>query len=264
MAVQVAVFFCIWIVDRASPEAVILGWGAGAVMGAIVGLRMQSGSYSWPGVREWFAHSRSLSGWMAAQVLVSQLGGQATVLGISAVVGLSALGHLRASQTLLAPLAVVLAVASTIMLPELAAYSRDHLDRLRWAVRRVAVASLIGSGIYASAVLLTDGMLLPSIFGRAFAEGTDLVFPIALAAVAQALAVSPGLGSRALAQGRAVFATQVTATVVGLPVILFLGWRLGMHGAAWGFCAQSVVLCAASWLTYTNALRTQERVATVP
>jgi O-antigen/teichoic acid export membrane protein len=264
MFVQVVGFLCIWIFGRASPEAILLAWGAGAGMGALVGLRMQAGNYSLPGVREWFAHSRSLSGWMGAQVLVSQISAQATVLGISAVVGLSALGQLRASQTLLAPLAMIFAVASTVLLPELAAYARGHLDRLRWAVRRVAIGALVGSGMYAFAVLVTDRVLLQSIFGRAFAEGADLVFPIALAAVAQALAVSPGLGSRALARGRAVFATQVAATAMGLPLILFLGWRLGVRGAAWGFCAQSVVLCAASWLTYASALRKQERVATIP
>jgi hypothetical protein len=81
--------------------------------------------------------------------------------------------------------------------------------------------------------------------------------PVAISLVLQASAVGPGLGSRTLLAGRAVFVTQAVATLVGIALVAVLASRYGAVGAAWGIAGEGACLTLMSWLTFSRALSTR-------
>jgi O-antigen/teichoic acid export membrane protein len=82
-----------------------------------------------------------------------------------------------------------------------------------------------------------------------------LLVPVAVSVLIQGAAVSSGWGVRALHARWAVFVSQVTAVVVGIPITIILTARWGALGAAWGLTLQVFVLSVVSWWCIAIALR---------
>jgi len=237
---------------------ILAAWGAGGLAGAVPGLALLRPRPRPVGLLGWLRHTKRLSGGTTAQVLLSQGAGQVGILAISAVAGLGALGGLRAAQLLLSPATLALASLTLILLPDLGGNGGANLGRIR---RRAGVASALGASIVLSyfSVILLWPRAFTLVFGERFGLYGPLVPLAGAAALAQGLAVGPGLGVRALREGRAVFLTQAAAVAVGMPVTIAAAARWGATGAAAGVAAQSAILCFASWLTYLGALRGLER-----
>jgi O-antigen/teichoic acid export membrane protein len=237
---------------------ILAAWGAGGLAGAVLALVLLRPRPRPAALPLWLRATKRLSGGMTAQVLLSQGAGQVGILAISAVAGLGALGGLRAAQLLLSPATLALAALTPLLLPDLRGNVGPDLRRMR---QRAGLASALGASIvlgYFGVVLLWP-RTFTLVFGEHFGLYGTLVPFAGLAALAQGLAVGPGLGVRALGEGRAVFLTQAAAVAVGMPVTIAAAARWGATGAAAGLAAQSAVLCLASWLTYLGALRGVER-----
>jgi len=237
---------------------ILAAWGAGGLAGAIPGLALLRPRPRPVGLLRWLRHTKRLSAGATAQVLLSEGAGQVGILAISAVAGLGALGGLRAAQLLLSPASLALTALTPLLLPDLSGNVGPDLRRIRGGA---GLASTLGASIvlgYFGVVLLWP-QAFTLIFGEPFGVYGALVPFAGLAALAQGVAVGPGLGVRALGEGKAVFLTQAAAVAVGMPVTIVAAARWGAAGAAAGLAAQSAVLCLASWLTYLGALRGLER-----
>ena len=237
-----------------SAWGILAAWGAGGLAGAVLALVLLGPRPRPVALPLWLRATKGLSGGTTAQVLLSQGAGQVSILAISAVAGLGALGGLRAAQLLLSPATLALAALTPLLLPDLGGDGGLDPSRVR---RRAGLASTLGASIvlgYFGVVLLWP-QAFTLIFGEPFGVYGALVPFAGLAALAQGVAVGPGLGVRALGEGKAVFLTQATAVGVGMPVTIVAAARWGAAGAAAGLAAQSAVLCLASWLTYLGAVR---------
>ena len=237
-----------------SAWGILAAWGAGGLAGAVLALVLLRPRPRPVALPRWLRATKGLSGGTTAQVLLSQGAGQVSILAISAVAGLGALGGLRAAQLLLSPATLALAALTPLLLPDLGGDGGLDPSRVR---RRAGLASTLGASIvlgYFGVVLLWP-QAFTLIFGEPFGVYGALVPFAGLAALAQGVAVGPGLGVRALGEGKAVFLTQATAVAVGMPVTIVAAARWGAAGAAAGLAAQSAVLCLASWLTYLGAVR---------
>lgn len=237
---------------RETPASVLAAWGFGALAGlAAARAALRAG---WGSLRRWFARTGRLSAWQGLQAGLVQLVSQLTVLGVGLVAGVGTLGALRAGQLVIAPLGVALAAVPLAVLPRLglrASQSRVRSLSLRRAVRRLTFAVGTLGIAYGGAVVAGRELWLGLLLGPRFQQLGTILLPFALAAAAQAWAVPPGVGNRARGAGRAVFLTQLLGSAAGLPLVLALAARWGASGAAWGMSAGSVVLCLASWATYS-------------
>lgn len=248
------------LMGTSSPASVVVVWGVGCFAGAAYAIVRVRPRLRFEIVRKWSRDSKKLGPWIAAQVFVSQFAIQLTVVGIGAVAGLRALGAVRAAQVIWGPLAMLMAVVPNFVLRDLSELTEAR--RFKDFRRRVMQTAAATSGIAAAYLIglyVTRNFSLRVLFGDDFAEFGFLILPIGTVGLMQAVAVAPGIGSRALSAGRAVFVTQLAASAVGLPVILWLANTMGSKGAAWGMVLQSVVLCSTSWLLYFSALRSAER-----
>jgi O-antigen/teichoic acid export membrane protein len=239
------------------PATLLLAWGAGAAAGLLVLVPVWRPRVEARPSWKWIRQTRALSGWLGAQVLFAQGAGQLTLVAIAAAAGLGALGGVRAAQALVSPLALVLASLPPLVLPHLA--SHEDAEVIRRSATWISAGAGAAAAVYATALVAVGSAAMAPIFGDPFRDFGDLVYPFAVIAIAQGAAVGPGIGSRAIAAGRAVFSTQLAATALGLPAILVLSTIWGASGAAWGLAFQAVVLALAAHVTFRLAQRARLR-----
>jgi O-antigen/teichoic acid export membrane protein len=246
-----AVAIVLLLVNDGRATWLLLGaWTLGVYFGAIFSYLKLRPSPSLEAAIEWIRTTRGMTIWMAGQAILSQASVHITVVAVGVVVGLSSLGGLRAAQTLLGPLTTALAVAPGYLLPTLGLLAQSDLGAFRRLLGLITLVTTGAAVLYGFGIVLWRADLLPRVFGDGFEQFSTLTIPISCAAVAQGIAVAPGLGNRALRSGKAVFLTQFIASVAGIPLILALSARYGALGAAIGILGQMTLLACSSWILF--------------
>lgn len=253
---QGAAFILLWVSETDSPNLVLSGWSVGVFAGALASFFMLGPSLSLSRITSWVKESRGLSFWMTGQALLSQTSVHITLISVGAIAGFGSLGGLRATQAVLGPLTTALAVAPGFLLPSLSQLiNAGRLDTFKRHLWLTALVSTSAAALYGATVIAGQTRLLPTVFGEEFKAFVPLMVPISLAALAQGIAVAPGLGSRAMRAGKAVFATQLTATSLGVPLIIGLSARYGGRGAAYGLLGQMILIALVAWVTFLINVR---------
>ena len=223
--------------------AIIAAWGFGALVAASVGW-VQCGTR--PGrvrlaVHWWRAAAWRLARWLGATTVAHAVTTYATVFALAALLGSAGYGGLRAVITVFAPLTLV---GAAIALPGLPALSRALASSEREALRLAAtlgVAAIVLTAGYVLSMYLTDGRIVPAIFGSSFGEFSDLVLPIGIGQIAAAGAVGFILLLTAQQRGSAVFVSTTVGTTASLVLASALASSQGEVGAAWGLSLGSVI-----------------------
>jgi O-antigen/teichoic acid export membrane protein len=210
----------------AGGPAYVAAWGVAGALGAVVGLRAlrqvpRPGSLShyWsqtPHLRTRYTFEY-LSGAGALQLIH---------FGIGAVLGLAAIGALRAAQSLLGPFNQLLTGLSVGLMPELVRLRRERHERL---VRATALISTGAVLVVVVGTLVLSG--IPDSWGRALLGDTwsgaqQLLVPAGAAIAANMAIVGPLLGLRALARPRSSLRARMVGSllaVVGAGIALVLG-----------------------------------------
>jgi O-antigen/teichoic acid export membrane protein len=239
---------------RATSSTILACWVGGSALGAGWALNRLRVRIAPGKMLAWIRSSRELSLWLGAQTVVAQAGTQCLIVVTGVIAGLGAVGGLRAAQTIAAPFGLILAAAPPLVLPDLRELARRSLRRLVPASVRVSLLASAAALVYGGVIVVARAPLLPGIFGGAFSRYSAILVPVAISLALQASAVGPGLGSRALLAGRAVFVAQAVATLVGILLVAVLASRYGAIGAAWGIAGQGACLALMSWLTFSRAL----------
>lgn len=243
------------VMTGSSPITLLASWGMGISAGAIFILRALRPAISWRDIRNWLQVSHSFGGWTAAQAIVGQIGLHFTVIWTALVSSVEAAGGFRAGQILLGPLLLAIAGHAATLLPQLGhTVAVGDAVQFRAIIRRTFLLGTVLSVAYAALLVSLDKVIV-LVFGGQYLRFTGLAIPIAIGAVAQGIALAPGMGSRALSAGKSLLATQAVATLVGVPVIIWFASFAGAMGAAWGFSVQLLTLSIMSWLTFQAAWR---------
>lgn len=238
-----------------TPQAAMACWAMGAVAASVVGLvqvgvlpRSVRASFRW-----WRRDALPFGKWNAGAAVISQVGSNAGVFILSAILGAASLGGLRASESIFAPLTLVVPAISLPGLPLVArAVNSDPRRALRLSVRLSGVA-FIATLVYVITIALGGWRLLPFLFGESFAQFTDLIWPIAVAQLLTSAGVGLVLLMKAERRGRDLLVNRAIAAAVSLAVVTLLALRYGLLGAAWGTAGGSVVSLAL--LAYATVAR---------
>lgn len=223
-------------------HAVYIAWLAGPAVGAVVGCRWIGYTPFGREVRPWLAATRSLGPWLVAATAISQITGQALIFSIAAITSAEAFGGLRAMQTTVMPVALLLVAGNALAVPEIRRRLHDQrLERLLarcvgWLLALTALAALV-------AYVLSEPVAR-TLYGPDFVRYHRMIVAFAVLVGLQAVAVPAGAILRAGHHGREVFRAQLAASVVGVPFTLWLTTAHGVQGSAWGLAAQSVVASA--------------------
>lgn len=224
-------------------------WGCGALAGMALGFgqtrvapsRLRD-SWDW-----WQRDAMSFGKWNAGSALVSSIGGNATAFILTAIVGPAELGGFRASQSIFAPITLIIPAISLPGLPSVARALKTSSDEAR---RRGAMLSGIGvAAALGYMVVLLAGVwrLLPLIFGQDFARYRELIWPTAAAQTFTAAGIGLVLLLKAERRGHALLTIRSAGTVANLFFIVMLTLRFGVLGAAWGGAAGALVSLGLLW-----------------
>ena len=247
LLIQIAGVAGVW-AAASSPSAslVLTTWGTGALVScALLVLVLRPPLH---GPKHWLRAGAPLGRWLLAQQSLGLVSGQVLLLFLGAALGAAALGGLRAAQSIFMPVGALFPAALILAL------NQDRGDQQRHARARhsIAVAVPAATAFFVLLAVLVAPPLMGRVYGTAYREFAPLTLPLGLAVICQAAAIAPGAKLRAGNRGRAVLASQVIATAVGVPLVVVLVVVAGVRGAAWGLAAQALALAASSWWLYVH------------
>jgi len=233
--------------------AVVGSWGFGAAVGVVLGFFQTKvfadrprGSWSW-----WHRDAWPLGKWFALDRLASNLGTQGTVFILAPLLGAAALGGLKATNSVFAPLSVL---GPSITLPGLPWVTRAYHESARAARSMAARLSAIVTGLtalYTVFLAVGGGVVLAFLFGNRFRHFTSLIVPTAIGQLMAAAGIGFVILLKASKRGRPLVVAHVISTIGTLIITPILAIRFGVVGAAWGLAIgyglESLALIALSW-----------------
>jgi O-antigen/teichoic acid export membrane protein len=238
-----------------SVAAFLLAWGASAAVAAGYGCLQSGLRPRVTGARGWLREQRDL-GYRYLVENVSLSGAyQLRASGLTAIVGVSAVGVVRGVELLLGPFYAVLTGLSLVTVAEAARV-------LRRAPHRLGQFCLLLSGGQAVAALLWGGVLLlmPDRVGHLLLGGVwhsseQLIVPATLSVAGASLGIGATAGLRALGVARRSLRSQLFASACYAGGGIGGAAVAGTVGSAWGVAAATFTGSVVWWLQLRTALR---------
>jgi O-antigen/teichoic acid export membrane protein len=213
--------------------AVMAAWGVGALAATILGLAQLSTPVSGPTAAWWWWRDDAwpFGRWVAGATVLGNLLGNARTFLVATLLSTTALGGLRAAETLFAPLTLVIPALALPGLPAMARTAElGSMRRLAWRYSGLALA---GVAAYMTAMVVGGTDLLAFVFGASFAGFSDLAWPIGIAQVLLAAGVGASLMLRARQRGPALLVSRVTGSGMALVLAALFAIPFGVIGVAW-------------------------------
>lgn len=240
LGLQVAGSLVAWALGAATVTVLLAVWAvSGAVAGLVAGARVRVA----PGVAgsvAWLREHRGLWGKLVVEFAVNSGSFYLLMYGLALLAGIDELGRLRAAQTLIGPVIVVLLAGNALGIPESVRARRD--------AGRMRRLCLILSGGLATAALVWGAaiwLLLPVIGPGVFPSSWEIARPLIpmFTVFAAAVGVSTGGGSGLRAVGENAWILRYRAVSGGLALLagLTLSTAIGAGGVL-------VALAGTEWL----------------
>lgn len=252
--VQFTVIGVLLTTGRGSVFLITLAWGMAAVAAAIVG-GIQSAILPAPALtRRWLRSTRDLNLRLCADYAINMGAVNLSIYLIGALIGLAAVGSLRAAQVLLGPLQLVFFAVGSFALPLLATRAGRDV-RLRTAAGALSAAVGALGAVWVLALLLLPPSVGAALLGDSWSGARSVLLPSGAVMLAVAVATGAMLALKALRRADLL----VRVTLVQAPLILGLGvfgaTVDGARGAAIGYAIAQTTGAALTWIALARADR---------
>lgn len=224
--------------------AFVVAWGVGAYAAAAFGM-LQSGLRPRPAATiEWVRHHRDLLPQLLADFAMLNGSIQVTFYLVAGVAGLTAVAGLRAAQTLLGPLSVILLASRVFAIPEGVRMRNADYSRLLGATRWFAVILVATASVGCAAIWFLPDRLGHAVLGASWAPARSVLAGMAALTIGRAATLAAAVGLRALDNPRRI----MLARALTAPMLVAAGAAgavaAGARGAVGGLAvAQWVGLC---------------------
>jgi O-antigen/teichoic acid export membrane protein len=236
----------------ASVFMITLAWGVSAVVAAVVGY-LQTGIAPSPlATASWLRETRDISVQLGLGFTLNMGAINLVTYIIGGIVGLAAVGAVRAAQTVLGPLNLLFAGFNAFVLPVLsrAAVAGDRL--LRPAVLGSAALTGVAS-VWVAILVLLPARIGHLLLGASWDGAHRVMLPSGLVLLAGALVL--GASNSLVALSRADLMLKVTT--VQAPLMLVLGvlgaWQSGVVAATYGLVIAQAVGLVFCWYLFVQA-----------
>jgi O-antigen/teichoic acid export membrane protein len=229
-----------------------LAWGWAALVAAVVGAFQAGVLPQLSATAGWFRATRDLNVRLGLDYIVNMGAVNLSIYLIGGIVGLIAVGSIRAAQVLLGPLQLLSFGLSAFALPLLSTIAAAGRR-----LRRIAVG-LSGGIMLVSVVWVTVLLLLPrsigeALLGESWAGAGAVLLPIGIVMIATGTTTGPRVGLKALRRADVL----LRVTVVQAPFILALGVAGavldGARGAAVGYALADILGATLIWAAFLRA-----------
>ena len=223
-------------ITHPSEWTVVSCWGFGATVAMLIGFgqtRLLPGRLI-EAIGWWRAQGWPLGRWLAAETLVFTLGAQGLVFVVVPIVGIAAIGGLRAVQTIFAPLSLLGPALSLPAFPHLARAVRESDTKAQAFSARLGATATALTGAYVLVSVVAGGFVLETIFGDRFARFSSLIWPIGIGQIVVATTLGVSLLLKAEGNGRGLLVSRAVVSVATIVFALRFAIATGIEGAAWG------------------------------
>jgi O-antigen/teichoic acid export membrane protein len=223
--------------------AVVSWWGVGTASGAVLGFlqtrirpRQLGDSMIW-----WRAQIWPFSRFLTVDYLLNYLGPQASLFLIAGLLGASALGGLKAVQSVFAPMTFLGPTVSIPGLPLVAATLQGDEQRGRHIAFQLSAIALVGALIYLLVLGRFGRQLLRAIFGPSFVQFRSLIVPIGVGQALAAFQIGLLVLLKAAKKGGQLIIIHAISSPAMLLGVWVLAAPLGVQGGAWGLATGEAV-----------------------
>jgi O-antigen/teichoic acid export membrane protein len=241
--VQAVVFTGLVVMGIRSPVVAIGAWGAGAAAGALFGLRQFAVRLTLRGGWAKLRWHWPISRWLSVNGVTSWGSSQSNAILTAAILGPVGVGGLRAAQTLVNGVSLVLLQSgSSLGLPEASrGLAEGGWAGIRNVTRFITTAAVVAVGLITVVVLVDGALLMRFFYGPKFGRYSTAATVIAFSALVNAIALGAVLTLKATRQTRVLFVIGVAQMVTMVVALATLAPIWGVTGAAIGVGAGSVV-----------------------
>ena len=239
-------------VDRESPTGFLAVWAAG---GVVTGLA--TGAYlrltpRFTAARTWLRSHRDLWQRLLGEFVVASSSHQAVWYGLAIVAGAGELGRVKAAQTLLGPLVVLVLGGSAFGVPESVRAAHDR-QRLRFVALRLSaflVATAVVCGVAAYALVPTFG---PALFPNSWETARPLIPLLTAFTAALGASLGPTAALRALDQNQWLLRVRATSGAAVVLLGVAASARFDAPGAVATVVAAEAVVGWLAWRRLAQA-----------
>ncbi|HYO85512.1 MAG TPA: hypothetical protein VES01_03500 [Dermatophilaceae bacterium] len=248
--VQFGIIAVLLFVGKGTMVTLMLSWGVGAVVAAVLGGILQKQRLSATGGLGWLRENRHLSWRLGADFVVNQGAGTTAVALVGPVSSVSAVGALSAARTLLGPLQLLFSGTTSFVLPVFAGSVASRRLRRQAALTSLCLVTAAGVWVLAMVQLPTEwGIWL---LRENWAGAAAVIPALGWSMIMIAGAVGAGLGLKARSEAQLL----LKVTLLQAPLLLGLGalggWLNGAPGAALAFAAVQTLGFAITWWAFLS------------
>lgn len=250
----------IWALGERSVFWYVLAWGASAGLGAAVGPLQAKVVPRVSDAWRWVVRHRDLGPRYLVEGTANSVWSQLESYGVSALLGLAALGDIQAANTMMGPFMVVFFGMGLVLLPEAVRLQRRSTTQMA-AFCVVAAAGLAAVAVGWAVVLW---IALPKGLGY-FALHTlwrpayRLLLPLTVQMVGGCCMAGAGIGLHALGVARRSMRAMVLYAAIILSTALVGATVTGVEGCMWGAAAGAWIGALLFWRELRAELRDRGR-----
>ncbi|MGH3730780.1 MAG: hypothetical protein ACRDTU_18800, partial [Micromonosporaceae bacterium] len=264
LLVQLSVVVGLVSADAVRPSTLLVAWGLGTTVGAVVALSLGYVNPFLGRPRNWVRSTGHLSTWFTASAILAQLQNWVVLYFVGGFLGHADLGGLRMLQMLvLMPVQNFIWALGGMIVPGYSHFSSE-VDVVRIRRRtRMLLLGFAAVGVLLLALVPVGEWLLATLL-PAYADFGILIWPIALQAGLY-LAQSPlNAALRGMQRARYTFLQYAVFAGVTLPASLIGALIGGVLGVAYGMVVGAAVGWCAAYLLYRRALSALARTGPEP
>ncbi|MFE1308907.1 hypothetical protein [Streptomyces sp. NPDC058755] len=240
------------VLPRSGP-IMIIAWGAGAGLGAVLGLRQSRIVPAWSSLPGWVREHSDLCGRFAGEFIAAAGAVHLVNFGIGVTAGLAAAGSIRGALLVFGPLSMILMAAAVVLLPEFVRNAHFSVDVLTRNARLASWALFGVSVVWGLVCLATPASIGQRLLGQNWPGMRSVLPQIAVMMCGAGASVGATLGLRAVGAAR----RSLRARLSIIPVTI-VGGLLGASlwsaaGAAMGFAVASVTGAVIWWRHFRAA-----------
>jgi O-antigen/teichoic acid export membrane protein len=242
----------------------IVAWGAGAYVGAIIGMFQARVVPRLVGATFWLVLHRDLGPRYLVENTGSNASDMARNYSVSSILGIAAVGDIQAANVLMGPFKIILFGLGMITIPEAVHILRSSPRRLPLfclAVSAVLALSALGWGVVllVTMPLGLGHLMLGSIWRPAY----PLVLPTVLAIAGNCAGAGAGIGMHALGAARRSLRASIINSVVVVPLAIAGAFLGGMVGTLYFAAIATWTTTGMSWWYFRGAMH-ESRTVPVP
>lgn len=253
LTLQLVASLALLTADRATPGSLLAAWtAAGCAAGMVAACRL----HLWPdfsGAFGWFRRHSQLWRRLLLECLITSGGFYAIYYGLVAVSGADQLGHLKAAQTLIGPVSVLLMGGAALGVPE-SVRTRGDGPRLRRFTLRLSGALVAVTLVCGVVVFVTLPYFGPHLFPAAWRSARPLLPLLVLFNVFLGASTGPMSSIRALGATDWILRARTASTAGLLAIGLPAARLIGANGALLGLAVTESLLALAAWRQFHRLL----------